>query len=252
MQLLLLWVLGVSGSSEDYGYSRCLTSVSYTSSAYVCKVKFMSTPVKARRRNARGQGARLRDEILDASLRLIDSAAEVTLRAVAREAGIAATSIYGHFADVEQILAAVTARCFDELTAAIHAAQATVRDPVQQLEAACNAYLDYAERRPARYSLLFRRARSLYAAPRDDMQASGGAAFGALVDSVAACAAAGRSSSTDPFADAVALWSALHGLASLRAVMTDFQWPAQDDTARRIIHHLGCIIDTDSAAPRRR
>jgi Tetracyclin repressor-like, C-terminal domain len=80
------------------------------------------------------------------------------------------------------------------------------------------------------------------------MQASGGAASAALVDSVAACAAAGRSSSTDPFADSVGLWSALHGLASLRVVMTDVPWPAQDDTAHRIIHYLGRIADPDTGS----
>ena len=49
------------------------------------------------------------------------SAEAVTLRAVAREVGIAAPSIYPHFADRDAIVTAVVARVFDELAAAIEA-----------------------------------------------------------------------------------------------------------------------------------
>src|ERR1700721_2366283 len=90
-----------------------------------------------RRRNARGQGARLSEEIVAAALTLIDregSAEAVTLRAVAREIGIAAPSIYPHFADRDAILAAVVARLFDELTDAIKAGtEAGGADPVDRL-----------------------------------------------------------------------------------------------------------------------
>ena len=44
-----------------------------------------------RQRNVRGQGALLRDEILAAAIRVVDSSAstnEVSLRSIAREAGI--------------------------------------------------------------------------------------------------------------------------------------------------------------------
>ncbi len=210
----------------------------------------MSASTKTRQRNARGQGVRLREEIVDAATRLIDAGSEVTLRAVAREAGISAPSIYDHFADVEQILAAVVARCFEELTATIQSAQDAAMGPVERLEATCRAYLSYCERRPARYSLLFR-----YERPATDRTrgvgfgGSGAAAFETLVESVADCAAAGRSASTDPFADAVALWSGLHGLATLRATRMRFPWPDHDDTARRIIHHLGRITDPPPPSP---
>ena len=82
-------------------------------------------PVPRRPRNARGQGARLAEDIVTAALDLIEqhgSAEAVTLRAVARQAGIAAPSIYPHFADREAILLAVVVRVFDELAAAIQQA----------------------------------------------------------------------------------------------------------------------------------
>ena len=82
---------------------------------------------RARRRNARGQGARLADDIVAGALALIErtgSDEAVTLRAVAREIGIAAPSIYAHFADREAIIMAVVVRVFDELSEAITKGQA--------------------------------------------------------------------------------------------------------------------------------
>ena len=59
-----------------------------------------SATIRTRHRNPRGQGTRLSEDIVAGALALIErtgSAEAVTLRAVAREAGIAAPSIYAHF-----------------------------------------------------------------------------------------------------------------------------------------------------------
>ena len=79
-------------------------------------------PARRRQRNARGQGARLTEDIVTGALALIERAGSdeaVTLRAVAREVGIAAPSIYAHFADRDAIVMAVTVRVFDELAEAV-------------------------------------------------------------------------------------------------------------------------------------
>src|SRR6266487_633381 len=83
-----------------------------------------------RQRNARGQGARLTEDIVSGAIALIDRAGTqeaVTLRAVAREIGIAAPSIYAHFPDREAIVMAVVTRVFDELTEAITRGVASAR-----------------------------------------------------------------------------------------------------------------------------
>src|ERR1700729_2079928 len=112
-----------------------------------------------RQRNARGQGARLTGDIVSGALALIDrtgSDEAVTLRAVAREIGIAAPSIYAHFPDREAIVAAAVGRIFDELTAA-NAAGTNLAgdDPVDRLIAGCEAYVDFGLAQPARYGVLF-------------------------------------------------------------------------------------------------
>jgi len=72
---------------------------------------------KPRQRNPRGQGERLRDDIIEAASRLLadPAAPPLTLRAVAREVGVAATSVYLHFDDIESLILAVADRLFTEL-----------------------------------------------------------------------------------------------------------------------------------------
>jgi hypothetical protein len=51
-----------------------------------------------------------------------------------------------------------------------------------------------------------------------------------------ACVTAGKSTSNDPPADAVALWLGLHGISHQRAALDAFSWPA--DIADRLIEPL--------------
>ncbi len=122
-----------------------------------------SAAVRKRHRNPRGQGARLTQDIVAGALALIErtgSAEAVTLRAVAREAGIAAPSIYAHFPDRDAVLMAVVARIFDELTEAIEQGKEAVgQDPAGRLVAGCEAYVAFGLEHPARYGVLFSRQR---------------------------------------------------------------------------------------------
>src|SRR6201994_509873 len=120
-----------------------------------------SAPQSAQRhqRNARGQGTRLADDIVRGALALVErtgSDEAVTLRAVAREVGIAAPSIYAHFADREAIIMAAVVQVFDELAAAIKQAQAVAGpDPVNRLLAGGQGYLAYGLPPPAGEGALF-------------------------------------------------------------------------------------------------
>ena len=84
-----------------------------------------------RARNPRGEGGRLRADIVAAAHALLDEAGEdaVTLRAVARRVGISAPSIYAHFADRQAILLAVATDAFAELAASLGDATARYDDP---------------------------------------------------------------------------------------------------------------------------
>lgn len=204
---------------------------------------------KGRERNKRGEGAQLREEIVSAATRLLDGGTEqsVTLRAVAREAGITAPSIYSHFADRESILLAVAQYGFAELEGLLRDAALDLVDPVERLRAVCAAYLDFAVRLPGRYRILFGAA---WDAPGSvervpglaaEVDVLGMEAFGVLVEAVAGCAAAGRSASEDATADAAALWVGLHGFAQLQTAASLFPWP--DGLLRTIVDRLALLQD---------
>lgn len=86
-----------------------------------------------RRRNPRGQGGRLREDILAAVARLLDKKLSenpmpVSLREVAREVGIAAQSMYLHFADKDQLARAVAEDGYQRVVTAMQQADARAAD----------------------------------------------------------------------------------------------------------------------------
>jgi len=204
------------------------------------------TSTRSRTRNPRGEGSRLREDIVDSALALIEetgSADALSLRAIARGAGVTAPSIYAHFADLDEIIWAVVTQAFAELSAALRAATEGITDPVEQLHAGCHAYLAFAREHPQCYAVLFgRHGAEVTSISRDEFAGvSGAESFGILVDAVAKCAAAGRSDSTDAFADATAVWAGLHGYASLRANHLGFPWPEGDTLPDAMIDRLARI-----------
>lgn len=209
-----------------------------------------SDPAAARPRNRRGEGGLLRQSILDAALALLDETGDeqaVTLRAVARRVGISAPSIYAHFADRQAILLALVRDAFADLGRELEAAdRAAGPDPVRRLRATCTAYLDFAAARPQRYRVLFGGLWNAAGAVQEgamsvtDASHLGHEVLAVLVGTLTDCVAAGRSTSSDPAADAVAIWLGLHGLAHQRALATAFPWPA--DIEDRLVGPLAHLV----------
>jgi AcrR family transcriptional regulator len=233
-----------------------------------------SGAVRKRSRNPRGQGTRLTEDIVSGALALIErtgSADAVTLRAVAREVGIAAPSIYAHFPDRDAVLMAVVVRMFGELAEAIARGQESAGpDPVDRLVAGCQAYVAFGLEHPARYRVLFSRqlppapdppAPDLPAPdpPAPDPEAPdpgqpvpvgpdgrpqlevGAEAFVLLLQAIEACVTAGASASADVVADATAVWVALHGTVSLHTALTHFPWPEPAAFVRRLVLPLAHV-----------
>lgn len=201
--------------------------------------------MRTRKRNPRGEGVRLREEIVDAAVRLIDAGGpeRVTLRGVAREAGISAPSIYDHFADRAEILWAVKLRFLAQLEGHIEAAVAQHNGSVERLVAGCDAYVSFSDRWPPRYAYLFGYEPGSDAGAPSGEPPGEGNPFELLVGGITDCVEAGTSSSTDPRADATAVWSALHGYAGLHAAVPGFPWPGREEMLERIVRGLARILD---------
>ncbi len=183
-------------------------------------------PDKGGRRtpNPKGQGARLREEILVAARRLLEekgSEDAVGMRATAREAGVTAPAIYAHFADHEEMVEAVVAGAFEEFAAAVLSAMDGIADPVSRLRAASNAYVAYGIEHPATYRVLFTRHRP---SEMPSVAADAADVFQVLLDLLEECRATGARAGGDAFEDAVVLWLGLQGLASLPPSNSRLPW----------------------------
>jgi AcrR family transcriptional regulator len=204
----------------------------------------------ARARNRRGEGARLRADIVAAAVQLLDEFGDeraITLRSVARRVGIAAPSIYPHFPDQPAIMLAVVRQAFVELDATLReAVEEAGSEPRRRLYAVCHGYLDFARTHPERYRTMFgglwMPALGESSVTEQDLATLGAQTLQIVVNALGACVAAGYATSTDLSADAIALWLGLHGLAHQRAVTRAFPWP--DDIAERLIGALAHLNDT--------
>ncbi|GAA3164361.1 MULTISPECIES: TetR/AcrR family transcriptional regulator [Streptomyces] len=136
-----------------------------------------------------------------------DGGAALSLRAVARRAGVSATAPYRHFADREALVSAVAAQGYRELADHLAAAHPAPRAP-EDLAAVAVAYVHFAVERPALFRVMF-------AEPCDPAAAERTAAAAAVWDCV------GRVvrdvfPGADPEALSTAVWGLVHGLAFLR------------------------------------
>jgi AcrR family transcriptional regulator len=100
----------------------------------------------------------LRNALIRATLDLIPQTGvrQLSLREVARRAGVSHGASYRHFQDKEGLLAAVAEQGFNELELALRAAaQSAPADPIAKLQAAGVAYVEFGIRHPQHLQVMF-------------------------------------------------------------------------------------------------
>jgi AcrR family transcriptional regulator len=199
-----------------------------------------------RERNRRGEGERLRAEILTATERLLATqpVEALSLRAVAREVGVTAPALYLHFADRRALVWAVLEHQFGVLTAVVTDAAERASDPRGRLREWCLAYCRYGLDHPGHYRVLF----ESWTAQRVDLPLAdlpGHALWQSLLDALAACGVPPDESKEV----GTLVWAGLHGLVSLRVNKPSFPWPPLDQLVdghlRRMLFE---VADVDRAA----
>lgn len=158
----------------------------------------------------------LREALLTATLELIESEGigAVSLRRVARAAGVSPGAPYHHFPDRAALLIALSDEGFRRLAAALTAARATADTPNEALGALLAAYVHFAQENPAYFRLMFRpELKQSHKSTQGEEAAD--EAFALLDETVAACLAANTIKPVDKDVLAISVWSLVHGLASL-------------------------------------
>src|SRR6195952_657192 len=198
----------------------------------------------------RGSGETLRTEIIEAASALLAESGDVetmSLRAVARRVGIATTSIYLHFPDIDALILAVKLKRFAELESLLGAARATAGSvPIDRVRAVGHAYVAYGLEQPGNYRVMFSASsRGMLVGPSGLMV--GLDTFQTLAQEVAAVLGV---ASDDPETQLVAtnIWAFVHGVVALRTSRPHFPWP---DVSRMIDDMVDRVFRLPAAAPRR-
>lgn len=159
----------------------------------------------------------LKDALIEEAFSIIEEKGveHLSLRDVARRLGVSHQAPYKHFPSRDHILAAVVARCFSDFADYLEARPVSP-EPFEDLGRMGLAYLEFARSNPLQYRLMFNTALPDGTEHRH-MLDQAQYAFSILRDKL------GTMQLRDPHHrisdpakhDALFIWSALHGLASL-------------------------------------
>ncbi|MEZ0109478.1 AcrR family transcriptional regulator [Catenulispora sp. EB89] len=195
-----------------------------------------AAPAAPRGRNRRGQGERLRAEIIDAALRLLDELTDdeaLSMRAVAREVGIAATSVYIHFADRDALVLAALEHCHADLQRAASEAESGAADAVAGLRARAMLLGTWSREHQGLYKVLHESSLNR----RTDMSFKEEMALRTTA-AIRRCMDAGLVPQADAETVSFDLRTAVHGAVSLRVNQPELPWPPFEEQLDRFLVKL--------------
>lgn len=185
-----------------------------------------------RSRARRGEGERLRDEILAAAEALLiatNDESALSIRAIAAAVGVTPPSIYLHFADRTELVFAVCERHWLQLEEAMEDAAAGVADPIERIRRRGEAYLRFGTEHPEHYRIL------MMSRPDDtpqrftDERLAGTAGIEVVAADLQQAIDAGLLPAQDAREAAILLWMAVHGMVALLIAKPDFPFPPVED-----------------------
>lgn len=157
----------------------------------------------------------LREALVEAAIGILeaDGVTKLSLRGVARRAGVSQTAPYRHFKDKAALLAAVAAFGFRGLASAMREGAAHHEEPSDRLAAIGQSYVRFALENSAIFRLMFGPEIPEKSADPELCDAAD-EAFAVLADTAATSACTPASTGAAPD-QAFAAWSFVHGLSTL-------------------------------------
>jgi AcrR family transcriptional regulator len=175
-----------------------------------------------RQRSRRGEGESLRQDLLAAAAELIathDSIESISLRAVARTAGVSPTAVYRHFDDHLDLLRQAVEYCWANFRAAMQAGKDSSDDPFEAFHHTGLNYIEFAMEHRGQYRVLFSNRLDL-----GPVTSTASDAFDILVGLIAAVLDA-TGDDRDPVSVAMQTHTWIHGIVDLIGGNPDMPWP---------------------------
>jgi len=187
----------------------------------------------------------MRRTILDAAREMFvkNGYEATTMRAIADRIGYTPTAIYHHFRNKEALLTELTTQDFRALAQAFQKL-GQVEDPVERLRRIGQAYVEFGLTHPMHYQLMFMTPHPAMKDPKCITQGDPSHdAYAFLVQSCTEAIAAEcfRPDLKDPQQVAQMLWSACHGLVSLRIAKENDDWVEWRDI-RQTANHMHDVM----------
>ncbi len=159
----------------------------------------------------------LRAALIAESLQMLESdgISAISLRALGERLGVSRSAAYRHFTDKAELLACVAEQGFRQFRFVLHKASSDTTQPVlEQFKAMGQAYVQFALDNSACYQLMFHQTGILNNA-HPSLREAADLAFGELLSILERCQKAGVVKREDVQAQAIFVWSSMHGLSSL-------------------------------------
>ncbi len=173
------------------------------------------------------QKEKIRRSILDAAAELFvkEGYENVSMRRIARKISYSPMSIYVYFRDKAELLDTICKDTFAKLIGHLAGLEGRAGDPIGNLKASLQAYVEFGLRHPHHYHLTFM---TRPAEGGEGRRQIGLEAFNCMRAGVRACVEHGKFRTDDVELASQVLWTAVHGLTSLLITYSRFPWVPQE------------------------
>jgi len=158
----------------------------------------------------------LKNALIKAGVRILakEGVSGLSLRKVAKQAGVSHAAPYSHFADKQALIAAISTEGFKQLYKQIASVREAHQDPSTLLLETARAYIQFAMNEPDRFKLMFS---SVIEKEKEypEFVAASQENFQQLVSVVETCQQAGLLKPGPSDLMAISVWSAVHGMIML-------------------------------------
>ena len=161
----------------------------------------------------------LREKIIEAATELFLSKGieKTSMRQIADKIEYSPATIYLHFSDKNELFYIIMERSFKLFFDHLSIVK-SIQDPMQRLVALGRKYLEFVAKHPLNYDLMFVERDPMRTEHTDEKWENGIKSHNILRDTVTECIQKGHFKNHDPESLSLAIWSTVHGLATLKLV----------------------------------
>lgn len=159
----------------------------------------------------------LRQDILDVSKELLvrEGFSKMSMRRIARNTGVSATSIYLYFKNKDDLLLTLIEESIEKLKQALISEVKVHKEPVRQLEDLARAYILYALNHPQEYEIIYMvRPEEMPRYPKEKFREVR-SVYELISEVIQEAARSEQLSVAEPLISAYTLWAQLHGVVTV-------------------------------------